>query len=328
MIIRPLFVERDGEMRKNVIKKSVLKIMFLVLTAAIFMSGCSLFREKKAESGPVHENPYADTDFSVPEGFDEVHDGVDYGVMNDRVSYYSSTIGENKMCGVLLPEGYDESKSYPVVYVLHGFGGDHFDWSRDDSYLAPIYGNMLAAGTAVPMIIVTVDMYTAPEATKETATREEMREAYDNLVNDLENDLMPFIESNYAVKTGRENTGIIGTSQGGTESLAIGFLLQDKIGYISSLAPCPGVIPTDFNVGTYWNTPIMEDFNIESEESEPLYLALMAGDKDPWCFESTVFYHEKLEEKGIKHGYTVIEGSGHDDDVWKSGLYNFFKRIF
>lgn len=60
------------------------------------------------------------TDFSRPQGFDEKRDGVDYGYMNDRVIYYSSTIGKDKMCGVLLPAGYDEKKKYPVVYVLHG----------------------------------------------------------------------------------------------------------------------------------------------------------------------------------------------------------------
>ena len=94
---------------------------------------------------------------------------------------------------------------------------------------------MLVDGTAKPMIIVTVDMYTSEIASRETATGEQSRTAYDNFVNDLQNDLMPFIERTYSVKTGRENTGIIGTSQGGTECLAIGFIMQDKIGYIALL---------------------------------------------------------------------------------------------
>jgi len=276
----------------------------------------------------IPRNSYGDTDFSRPQGFDEKRDGVDYGYMNDRVIYYSSTIGKDKMCGVLLPAGYDEKKKYPVVYVLHGFGGDHFDWSRDDSYLDIVYGNMLVDGTAKPMIIVTVDMYTSEIASKETATGEQSRTAYDNFVNDLQNDLMPFIERTYSVKTGRENTGIIGTSQGGTECLAIGFIMQDKIGYISSLAPCPGVIPTQFNAGSFWNKPILEDFEIKSEETKPVYLSLMVGSRDPWCLDSTRYYHQKLTEEGIKHDYFEVEGSGHDDDVWKAGLYNLFKRCF
>ena len=178
------------------------------------------------------------------------------------------------------------------------------------------------------MIIVTVDMYTSEIASKETATGEQSRTAYDNFVNDLQNDLMPFIERTYSVKTGRENTGIIGTSQGGTECLAIGFIMQDKIGYISSLAPCPGVIPTQFNAGSFWNKPILEDFEIKSEEIKPVYLSLMVGSRDPWCLDSTRYYHQKLTEEGIKHDYFEVEGSGHDDDVWKAGLYNLFKRCF
>ena len=58
----------------------------------------------------IPRNPYGDTDFSRPQGFDEKRDGVDYGYMNDRVIYYSSTIGKDKMCGVLLPAGYDEKE--------------------------------------------------------------------------------------------------------------------------------------------------------------------------------------------------------------------------
>ena len=75
---------------------------------------------------------YQDTDFSTPEDYFYKYSNVDYGEIDDRVTYYSSTIGEDKQCGVLLPPGYDTSKKYPVVYLLHGFGGAHFDWNRGD----------------------------------------------------------------------------------------------------------------------------------------------------------------------------------------------------
>lgn len=54
----------------------------------------------------------------------------------------------------------------------------------------------------------------------------------------------------------------------------------------------------------------------------------MVGSRDPWCLDSTRYYHQKLTEEGIKHDYFEVEGSGHDDDVWKAGLYNLFKRCF
>ena len=271
---------------------------------------------------------YQDTDFSTPEDYFYKYSNVDYGEIDDRVTYYSSTIGEDKQCGVLLPPRYDTSKKYPVVYLLHGFGGDHFDWNRGDCYVQDIYGNMLANNTAVPAIVVMPDMYTAPADTKETADGEQKRAAYDKLVYDLENDLMPYIESHYAVKTGRENTAIIGTSQGGTEALAIGFLLQDKIGYIGSLAPCPGVSPTPYNEGTYWNTPLMDDFTIESPAMAPYYLQLAAGTTDPWCLEPTKYYENVLTDEQIAHTYYLLDGAGHEDSVWENGLYQFFKRIF
>ncbi|GEM_PF-2689124 len=78
---------------------------------------------------------YADQTTQVPSDLIEKKNTIDYGRMDDRISYYSSTIGEWKECGVLLPAGYRTEKEYPVVYVLHGNGGDHYDWNRDDSYL-------------------------------------------------------------------------------------------------------------------------------------------------------------------------------------------------
>jgi glucuronoarabinoxylan endo-1,4-beta-xylanase len=276
----------------------------------------------------TEHSPYADADFTTPEGYYYKYSNIDYGTIDDRVTYYCSTIGEDKMCGVLLPPDYDESKEYPVVYLLHGFGGDHFDWNRGDCYVQDIYGNMLDAKTALPAIVVMPDMYTAPASTKSSATRADMRKAYDQLINDMKNDLMPYIESHYAVKTGRVNTAIIGTSQGGTESLYIGFELQDRIGYIGALAPCTGVIPTPYNTGTYWNTPLMDDFMIKSPATTPYYLQLTAGNKDPWCLDSTKFYESKLTKNKIAHTYYLLGDAGHEDSVWENGLYNFFHRIF
>ena len=73
----------------------------------------------------------------------------------------------------------------------------------------------------------------------------------------------------YSVKTGRLNTAVSGVSQGATTSLATGFRWQSKIAYIASLAPDPGVIPTPYYAGTYWNWPIFDDFTIESPETMP-----------------------------------------------------------
>ena len=271
---------------------------------------------------------YSDTDYTVPDGLVTKRDNVTYGSIDDRISYYSSTIGENKECGVLLPATYNTNTQYPVMYILHGNGGDHYDWNRDDSYLVTLCGNMMADGSAVPCIVVMVDMWTAPVSLKNNPTIDTQLDAYDEFYKDLENDLMPFIENHYSVATGREATAIIGTSQGGTEALVAGFKLIDKIGFIGALAPCSGVIPISQLPDGPWNTPVLDSFTIDNPDNTPYYLQLTVGSKDPWCLESTIYYDSALNEKNINHSMTIVDKLGHEDALWQNGIYNFMKRIF
>ena len=265
---------------------------------------------------------------TVPEELLERHDDVDYGTIDSDVEYYSETAGDNKYCNVLLPAGYDESQEYPVLYMIHGWGGMYDTHVYEGASLQTLYGNMLSEGLAVPMIIVGVDMYTDPLADKDSKTEEEMRLSYDKTVDDIGLDLMPFIEERYSVKTGRLNTAVSGVSQGATTSLATGFKWQSKIAYIASLAPDPGVIPTPYYEGTYWNWPIFDDFIIESPETMPRYIYLTVGTEDPWNIEVTAYYGEVMDKKGIPNQNDLVEGYGHDGDFWALGHYNFLQKIF
>ena len=265
---------------------------------------------------------------SVPAELLERHDDVDYGTIDENVEYYSTTAGDIKYCNVLLPAGYDESQEYPVFYMIHGWGGAYDSHVYEGSSLQTLYGNMLSEGLTVPMIIVGVDMYTDPLADKDSKTEEEMRLSYDKTVDDIGLDLMPFIEERYSVKTGRLNTAVSGVSQGATTSLATGFKWQSKIAYIASLAPDPGVIPTPYYVGTYWNWPIFDDFTIESPDTMPRYIYLTVGTEDPWNIEVTAYYGKEMDKKGIPNQNDLVEGYGHDGDFWSLGHYNFLQKIF
>ena len=288
--------------------------------------------ETSAESAAADESLrdlYAmETYDTVPEDLLEWHDDVDYGTIDEDVEYYSATAGDNKYCNVLLPAGYDESQEYPVLYMIHGWGGSYDSHVYDGSDLQILYGNMLSEGLTVPMIIVGVDMYTDPLADKDSKSEEEMRLSYDKTVDDIGLDLMPFIEENYSVKTGRLNTAVTGVSQGATTSLATGFKWQSKIAYIASLAPDPGVIPTPYYAGTYWNWPIFDDFTIESPETMPRYIYLTVGTEDPWNIDVTAYYGEVMDKNGIPNQNDLVEGYGHDGDFWSLGHYNFLQKIF
>lgn len=265
---------------------------------------------------------------TVPEEFQEWHDDIDYGTVEADVEYYSNTAGDYKYCNVLLPAGYDASQEYPVLYMFHGFGGRYDSHVHEGSILQTLYGKMLHDGLAVPMIIVGADMYTGPLAEKDGMSDEEMRPYYDKGIDDLVQDLMPFIESRYSVKKGRQYTAVTGVSQGGTDALAAGFKWQAKIGYIGSFAPCTGVIPTPYYRGTFWNTPILDDFVIESPETMPIYIYQLVGSEDPWCIDSTLYYGKVMDQKGIPNQTDLVEGYDHGNDLWRLGHYNFMQKIF
>ena len=249
----------------------------------------------------IYDHLYGDlTDLYAMETYDEVpeylsewHDDVDYGTIE-----------------------------------YHGFGGRYDSHVHDHSILQTLYGNMLSEGLAVPMIIVGADMYTDILAEKDDKSDAEMRPCYDKGVEDIAQDLMPFIESRYPVKTGRMNTAVTGVSQGATTALAIAYRWQSKIAYVGSFAPCSGVIPTPFARGTFWNTPILEDFTIESPETMPRYIYLTVGTEDPWCIKSTRYYGDVMDEKGIPNQNDLVEGYDHGNDLWELGHYNFLQKIF
>ena len=264
----------------------------------------------------------------VPDYFSKRHDDVDYGTVDEDVEYWSDTAGDYKYCNVLLPAGYDESQEYPVLYMYHGFGGRYDSHVHENSILQTLYGNMLSEGLTVPMIIVGADMYTDILAEKDGKSDAEMRPCYDKGVDDIAQDLMPFIEDRYPVKTGRMNTAVTGVSQGATEALAIAFKWQSLIAYVGSIAPCTGVIPTPFYKNSFWSWPILDDLTVESPQTIPRYIYLTVGTEDPWCIDSTAYYGEVMDEKGIPNQNDLVEGYDHDNDMWELGHYNFLQKVF
>lgn len=253
---------------------------------------------------------------------------VDYGTVQKDVTYYSKTAGDNKQCNILLPSGYSESQTYPVMYVFHGFGGSHSNQIDTDSYLTLLYGNMLRDGLTKPMIIVNVDMYTDKLADKDSKTDEQLRYIYDKAIDDVALDLMPFIEQNYPVKTGRENTAVAGLSEGGAKSLCTGFKWLDKFGYIGAFAPDTGVIPTEYYKGTFWNTPVFEEFPQPTAETTPYYLYMAVGSKDPWNIDCTLYYRDELNKMGVKNQTDLAEGYEHDYKFWRQCFYNYLTKVF
>lgn len=280
------------------------------------------------ENGEGYDPYAAENRYDVGSEMFEKQSGVDYGSLLKDVTYYSSIAEDNKQVNILLPAGYDENQTYPVTYVFHGFGGNHNTHIDTDSYLVLLYGNMLHNGLAVPQILVGVDMYTDKLADKEDKSEEELRFIYDKAIKETGVDLMPFIEENYPVKTGREHTAVAGMSEGGAKSLCTGFQWLDRFGFIGSFAPDTGVIPTEYYKGTFWNTPYMQEFPQPNKNNTPYYLYMAVGSEDPWNIDCTLYYRDVLNEMGVRNQTDYVEGYGHDADFWGQCFYNFLSKTF
>ena len=321
-------------------RKTIITIIIVILISSVLMTACANTQNADTDpatadsviAAPVSEggyDPYAVANrYDVGAEMFEKRSDVDYGTLLKDVTYYSTVAGDNKQVNILLPAGYDEKQTYPVTYVFHGFGGDHNTHIDTDSYLVLLYGNMLHDSLAVPQILVGMDMYTDKLADKESKSEEELRYIYDKAIKETGVDLMPFIEENYPVKTGRENTAIAGMSEGGAKSLCTGFEWLDKFGYIGAFAPDTGVIPTEYYKGTFWNTPYMEKFPQPTAENTPYYLYMTVGSEDPWNIDCTLYYRDVLNEMGVKNQTDYVDGYGHDADFWGQCFYNYLSKIY
>lgn len=331
-------------------KKALILFLCFAMLAGVLLCGCAGDKPGAApatdgavtdalpESGTVPEaseegasrrDPYASENvYEIDTEIFARKNGVDYGTVIADLSYPSTVAGDDKQCNVLLPAGYDESRTYPVMYVVHGFGDWHGDMVNERTYLVTLYGNMLARGLTVPMILVGLDMYTDPAAEKTGKTEAELKESYNKVIEEIHTDLMPFIEKSYPVSTEREDTAIAGISEGAGKALCIGFTWPGEFGWIGAFSPVAGVIPSEFQKDTFWNEPVMQAFPALSEEETPCYLCLAAGSDDPLSKEPTIYYRDALNECGIRNQTDLVEGYNHSTMFWRLCFYNFFAKVF
>lgn len=245
-----------------------------------------------------------------------------------KCTYYSTTRGRETNVNVLLPPGYTTEERYPVLYALHGF------WGNEDALLGMskaqnVLGNMIARGEAQKMIVVFPYIYTSKSQAFCTHMDQENALNYDNFIHDLVKDLMPYIEANYSVKTGRDNTAITGFSMGGRESLYIGVRLPELFGYIGAVCPAPGLTPGHDSIMGEHSGQLQEaELAFASEEVTPKLLLLTAGTADTVVCEHPERYHNILTENDVEHMWQHIAEAGHDASSVVPHMYEFMKRVF
>lgn len=251
-----------------------------------------------------------------------------YGLLRHE-TYYSTTTGGERGVNILFPAGYDESKEYPTLYLLHGIFGNEYSFTSDSSNKIPqILGNLAADGLAKEMIVVFPNMYASADPAQQPGFTNESMAPYDNFINDLVNDLIPYIESNYSVGKDREHRAIAGFSMGGRETLFIGLQRPDLFAYVGAIAPAPGLTPGKDWAMEHPGQLTEEQVTFEGKEYLPEILMVCCGTKDSVVGQFPKSYHNIMETNGVEHVWYEINGADHDNKAIKSGLHNFVRAIF
>ena len=248
----------------------------------------------------------------APEGLDEPREGIAHGRL-ETLEYESTTVGTSRKTLVYTPPGYSTNTKYPVLYLLHGIGGDEEEWHRG-GHPEIILDNVIADKKAVPMIVVMPNGRAQPNDRAEGNVMASAP-AFAKFEQDLLKDLIPFIESKYSAKPGRESRALAGLSMGGGQSLNFGLAHLDTFAWIGGFSSAPNTKPPE---------QLVPDPAKAAQMLKLLWIS--CGDRDGLIYISQRT-HAYLKEHDVRHIWHVDSGV-HNFAVWKNDLYLFSQRIF
>lgn len=249
-----------------------------------------------------------------PQGFDTLRTEIAHGKL-DSVWYNSKTVGNKRRMFIYTPPSYTSSQKYPVLYLLHGIGGDEKEWNF---WSKPnlIMDNLIADKKAVPMIVIFPNGRAMPDDRPGENIFDSLKvKAFANFEFDLINDLIPFINEQYPVLKDNANRAIAGFSMGGGQSLNFGLAHPETFAWVGGFSSAPNTKkPED----------LIHDPGSLSKKIKLLYIS--CGNKDGLISISQGL-HSYLITHQFKHIYHIQPGE-HNIEPWKKDLYHFAQLIF
>ncbi|HEY4299234.1 MAG TPA: alpha/beta hydrolase-fold protein [Candidatus Didemnitutus sp.] len=250
----------------------------------------------------------------APAGFKTPRADVPAGRV-EIFTYQSTVTGTRRKANVCLPPGYSANRKYPVLYLLHGIGGDETEWMR---YASPnvLLANLIADGKAGPMIIVVPNVRAlADDRAVGNPFSPEKMAGFAQFERDLLDCLIPAIEANFSTFTDREHRALAGLSMGGGQTLNFGLGHLDMFAWLGAFSAAPNTKPP---------AELLPDPAAARAQLKLLYLS--CGNKDG-LISISQGVHRYLKEHDVPHVWNV-DDHGHDAETWGSNLYHFLQRIF
>ncbi len=256
-----------------------------------------------------------------------------------KVWYNSPTLKMQRRMTIYTPPGYDKGGRYPVLYLLHGAGGDENAWS-ELGRAAQILDNLIAMGKAKPMIVVMPNgnpncqaapgewswgMYTPGFGNSGTGPTEPAVATIPASFMDIVN----YVDANYRTVKKREGRAVCGLSMGGGHTFAISLAYPTTFDYY-------GLFSAGLHLGNgFRNMPFAEQIKNDpdfAQQSARLFgskpkLYWMGMGKTDFLYQSTVDLRNYWDSKGYKYEYVETDG-GHIWRNWRIYLTMFAQKIF
>ncbi|MBD3922343.1 esterase [Paenibacillus sp. PR3] len=275
-----------------------------------------------------------------------------------------------KKCNVYLPAGYDANDTdvkYNVLYLLHGVGGDQFEWLSSNGkvdgrfIICNLFDNLIANGDIDPLIVVFPNGRSAHDWTDSSFNSEGTNMlGFYYFDYELRYDLIPFIESNYntyadiadtsseGILFNRAHRAIAGLSMGGMQALnlILGGYRYDSTRFtgtdsiwgngLDQTVLTSGMIDLFAYVGAFSNAPTSSEGNVlgatlASSDHKLRLLYMTCGEADFAIRSYAKSVEGLLDQAGnhLEHFYQIlIKDGSHDFNVWNNGVYNYSRLIF
>ena len=229
------------------------------------------------------------------------------GTVLRNQTIHSEILRRDMLYSIYLPAGYTDSKQYPVLYLLHGWGGDQNEWWVYDD-MADDADAMIASGEVPEMIIVTPDGQTWRYIDNWNGNGLDYEQYFFE-------ELMPYIETRYSIRRERQSRAIGGFSMGGYGALRYGVVHHELFSYVYAMSSVIGESElTDMgSIVTNYQPSVLPGITLE------------CGDRDYFTYDNRDF-SAQLTQLGIAHEHIERNG-GHDWEFWSACPPKMLRKV-
>lgn len=256
---------------------------------------------------------------------------VPHGTVQYR--WYDSPGNKKKRrMAVYTPPGYEsETRDYPVLYLLHGIGGDEEAW-LGSGRAAQILDNLIAQGKAKSMIVVMTNGNVAQEAAPGMGSNGMPQPTF-RLPNTMDGqfeetfmDIIKFVEDNYRTTGTKESRAIAGLSMGGFHTANISLNYPNIFDYVGLFSSALGVpVSAEVSSPIYENQD--EKLKAQMKNGYQLYWMAIGVDDFPMLIKGNADFRKKMDDLEMKYEYQETEG-GHTWNNWRDYLSVFVQKLF